>query len=431
MSTAQWRECFGISPPGSSATPGLLRRCSSRSPAALPTRDAAVRATRPDPAYDRLYPRFIEVCATSRIRQHLAGPGGPAGHAVLYLKGVCRDTAAYPRLKLCDPATTDLFDPESGTGVSVDRVLRNVNWLAVPGEKLFFYGDVGRYELLGREHLEAAVDRAEALGIFSGVEIHPEALPAGTPAAVRHAAALEHFLGTDFALAYGRSAYCVRFPVPEAALARTVDYLNGLNDTYASGRREYRWSGVFDNCAHVLHNGLAAAGFWGGQSVRAFIVEQFFNLAIPVDQFSDAALLLDTGVENPKAVYDNPALRRLLLREGWLPIGHGALFRVIPVHQRNAMYDTELTFFTLTDLLGLKSRRVGELISDARYTDLEYNLLSFQRRYEALLSRENRRRPDEPEDDEDYERFRSAYFAWAGRQLEDVKAKLAQVYGSP
>lgn len=380
-----------------------------------------MRATRPDAAYDRLYPRSIEVCATSQIRPRFAGPGGPAGHAVLYLKGVCRDTAAgYPRVKLCDPAT-DLADPESGTGVSVDRVLRNVNWLAVPGETLFFYGDVGRYELLERSHLEATVGRARDQGIFKGVDVHADA---GTPGT----AAIEHFLGTDFALAYGRSAYCVRFPLPEAALARVVDYLNTLNDSYAIGRREYQWSGVSDNCAHVLHNALAAAGFWGEQSVRAFIVQQFFNLAIPVDQFSDAALLLDVGVENPLAVYDRPALRRLLLREGWLPIGHGAIFRVIPVHQRNAVYDTELTFFTLTDLLGLKNARVGTLLDDARFTDLEYNLLSFERRYEALLAREGRRRPDEPEGDNGYERFRAAYFAWAARQLDDVKAKLAQLY---
>src|SRR5512138_1437546 len=69
------------------------------------SRDAVVRATRPEPAYDRLYQRSIEVCATSRIRPRFSAAGGPAGHAVLYLKGVCRDpTAGYPRLQLCDPA---------------------------------------------------------------------------------------------------------------------------------------------------------------------------------------------------------------------------------------------------------------------------------------------------------------------------------------
>jgi hypothetical protein len=79
--------------------------------------------------------------------------------------------------------------------------------------------------------------------------------------------------------------------VPEAALARTVAYLDGLNDAYVSGRRDYRWSGVIDNCAHVLHNGLAAAGLWRPQSVNAFILLQAFSLSIPVDQFSKAALI--------------------------------------------------------------------------------------------------------------------------------------------
>jgi hypothetical protein len=389
-----------------------------------------VRETRPGREYDTLYPRYIEVCATSQINPLFAGAGGPAGHAVLYLKGVCRDTsAAYPRVKLCDPATTDLADPESGTGVTVDRVLRNVNWLAVPGEKLFFYGNVGRYELMDREQLDAAVSEAEARGVFRGVEIHPEYLPPGPPEEARHEASVNHFLATDFALSFGRSAYCVRFPVPEAALARTVAYLDELNDAYAGGRREYRWSGVFDNCAHVLHNGLAAAGLWRAQSVNAFILMQAFNLSIPVDQFSQAALITDSWLENPKAIYDNADFRRLLLAEGWLPFGHGVLFRVVAVHQRNVMYDTRLTFFSLTDLLGLYSRRVSGLIADARFTDVEINLLSFQKRYETLLANRGRRIYDEPEEDADYERFRAAYFAWAERQLEDAKAKLAALYG--
>ena len=403
--------------------PALLAGC-------ITTRSTVVRETRPGREYDALYPRSIEVCATSQINPLFAGAGGPAGHAVLYLKGVCRDTAAaYPRVKLCDPATTDLSDPESGTGVTVDRVLRNVNWLAVPGEKLFFYGEVGRYELLDRGRLDAAVNEAEARGVFRGVEIHPEDMPPGPPEAALHEAQINHFLGTDFALSYGRSAYCVRFPVPEAALARTVAYLDGLNDAYAAGRREYRWSGVFDNCSHVLHNGLAAAGFWSPQSVNVFILLQAFNLSIPVDQFSRASFIADAWLENPKAIYDNADFRRLLLAEGWLPFGHGVLFRVVPVHQRNAMYDTKLTFLSLTDLLGQRSRRVAELIADARFTDLEINLLSFQKRYETLLAGRDRRRFDEPEEDEVYELFRAAYFAWAERQLEDAKAKLAALYG--
>ncbi|MHB8834428.1 MAG: DEAD/DEAH box helicase [Candidatus Methylomirabilia bacterium] len=51
----------------------------------------------------------------------------------------------------------------------------------------------------------------------------------------RREASVTHFLGTDFALSRGHSALCVRFPVPGAALARTVAYLDELNDAYAAG----------------------------------------------------------------------------------------------------------------------------------------------------------------------------------------------------
>jgi hypothetical protein len=45
----------------------------------------------------------------------------------------------------------DLDDSNSGTGVSVNKLLRNVNWIATPGGRLFFSGEIAPDETLNVE----------------------------------------------------------------------------------------------------------------------------------------------------------------------------------------------------------------------------------------------------------------------------------------
>ena len=83
-----------------------------------------------DPRYDALFPYYLELCAVTQIRSNFAPHGGTPGHAAMYVKGACRDDSTeFPTLKVCGPEV-DLRDPESGHGVSVNKLLRNVNWIA-------------------------------------------------------------------------------------------------------------------------------------------------------------------------------------------------------------------------------------------------------------------------------------------------------------
>src|SRR6185437_5989382 len=57
--------------------------------------------------YSALFPYYAEFCAVSEIRKkpghgvEIVG-GGPGGHSVLYLNGVCRvRDAGYPTIALC------------------------------------------------------------------------------------------------------------------------------------------------------------------------------------------------------------------------------------------------------------------------------------------------------------------------------------------
>jgi hypothetical protein len=105
--------------------------------------DRIIVERRPDSAYDHLFPYYAELCATSQFRSKLKGEGGVAGHAVMYIKGACKDEqASYPQLRRCRVTATEPDDPEHGAGVSVGRWFRNVNWVATPGYKLFYEGNL-------------------------------------------------------------------------------------------------------------------------------------------------------------------------------------------------------------------------------------------------------------------------------------------------
>ena len=111
-----------------------------------------------EPVYDQLYPYYVEVCAVSQIRAKFAEHGGSPGHAVMYLKGACRDTEAeYPTIEVCDAGAVDLSDPETGVGISVNKYLGNVNWIAIPGKSLFYRGNLEEDQLLDEAHVRATV----------------------------------------------------------------------------------------------------------------------------------------------------------------------------------------------------------------------------------------------------------------------------------
>src|SRR5215813_14041960 len=128
--------------------------------------DRIIVERRPDPAYDSLFPYYVELCATSQFRSKLKGEGGVAGHAVMYIKGACKDEqAAYPQLRRCSAAATEVEDPEHGAGISVGRWFRNVNWVATPGYDLFYRGNLKVGESLTQAHFDATVRHAMAKGI--------------------------------------------------------------------------------------------------------------------------------------------------------------------------------------------------------------------------------------------------------------------------
>ena len=351
------------------------------------TPDRIIIEQRPDPVYDQLFPYYVELCATSQFRSNEKGRGGLTGHAVMYIKGACKDEhAPFPQLRRCRVAATDLDDPEHGAGISVGRWFRNVNWVAIPGQALFFRGNLAPGQRLTRAHFDATVSEVIARGVYQGVQLHEYP----TDAPVR---SLEDFItyqsiGTDLALQFARSVFCARMPVTERMLDEVMTFLNDKNREYAEGKADYNWSVWSDNCVHTLRNALAAANIWSPLAVRTVKLLHLFNLAVPANEFVNLAELGAEGdITDYRHIQREAPQRDALNDFGWLPTRHGALLKTLPVHEPNDLYDSTFRLFTLQSPLRMgKTRHAVELLSDERFVDLTANLRYFRDKYSVILA---------------------------------------------
>lgn len=391
--------------------------------------DSIILERRPDLVYDQLYPYYVELCAVSQFRSKTKGTGGVPGHAVMYLKGACQDeTAPYPQLRRCHRIATDPYDPEHGAGVSVNRWLRNVNWIATPGRALFYEGNLPPGERLTQAHFDATVQAVVEADVFRGVEFHE--YPATSPERTLTAFIAHHSLATDNALRFARSVFCARMPVAEDMLVEVMDFLNELNREFATGEADYEWSGFSDNCVHTLRNALAAASIWTPTSVRVIKLRQIFNLAIPANEFVNLARLGAEGpLEDYAQVYGESAQRNALIEFGWLPTRHGALLKTLPVHQANELYDTAFRMFVLqSPFCQGQVRDAVRLLSDQRFVEVGANLRHFAKVYAGILANRDEEafglaslRGDR------YRRVRRRYYSYIEQQQAEVDALLARL----
>lgn len=295
--------------------------------------------SRPGPLAAASEAPYLEFCAVSQIRKHrgfgaeIRGEAG--GHAVLYLHGACRsrqDPAG--QLARCG---TEAAEPGEGAGLSMNAHFANAAWVATPGRGFFLDGDMPPGAGLTREGYAAVQARAQRLGIYQGVAFHEEVYEDMPEGWSRRDWQYEMSVGTDYGIALARGRFCARIPVTGPQLATMVGFLNDKNRPYREGRAVFHWSLFRDNCIHLAHNALAAAGFWQEWPTNAGWVWSVLNFPVPRNELVNLLR---------HATYTT-TLRALAQDEGWrrfgvLPIRPGVLMDSRPPLTPNQVYETEL-----------------------------------------------------------------------------------------
>lgn len=391
--------------------------------------NAIIVEQRPDAAYEQLFPYYVDLCTVSQVHRQDGARGNPFGHAAMYIKGACKDeTAPYPQLRRCRSIATDISDPEHGAGVSVGRWYRNINWIAVPGYELFYSGYLKPRERLTQAYFDATVQTAIDRGVFDGVDLHG-GWTRNREWTLRDFVANQS-IGTDFALQFSRNVFCARVPVTEPVLDEVMAFLNDKNREYATGKADYNWNLLADNCVHTVRNALAAANVWPPISVLQTKILHLLNLAVPAHEFVNLAVL---GSEGPLAdyhdVYGEDASRDSIQDFKWLPTRHGALVKTLPVHQPNDIYRTDFRLFTVQSPFRMaKTADAVRLLSEPRSVDLEENLKYFVAQYDAVLARYREELDGlETVRGSPWRRFGRLYYGYIQQQRDDAAAKLAQL----
>lgn len=136
----------------------------------------------------------------------------------------------------------ELSGSDTGTGIGVNQILRNVNWVAIPDATS---SSVAVW-LQNRRSIQPSTklrsEQRPGPAGSPGVKIkehvmrqRPAAMPAGE-------FVVRNSIGTHLSLNFARTAYCARLPMSRAANT--------------------------NNCSHVVHNALAAADLWDAKQAR-------------------------------------------------------------------------------------------------------------------------------------------------------------------
>ncbi|MBI3514264.1 MAG: hypothetical protein HY060_09415 [Proteobacteria bacterium] len=383
--------------------------------------------------YVALYPYYAEVCAVSQIQKKPGFGadirGGPGGHAVLYLNGVCRDRGAnYPTVKLCDGAPAE----GQGVGLSVNAHYRNANWVAVEGRDFFYGGDLGPTERLTRLAYRRAQEAAQAQGVLDGVQFHDVVFDDMPPGTARRDWMYEVSIGTDYAVGFARDRYCARVPLSRARMGRVVGFLNDLNAPYRDGRKTYEWSVLANNCSHTIHNALSAVGIWEPWETDRFVLISAFDFPVPKNELVNLLRRTnDLPLDDPAALYGDPAARAAVLADGVVPTAPGALASFQPVIRDNDVYDTDLSLIFYDEpVFGGYEPRLRAMFAEPRYIDLAANLRHFAEVYRrAHTRRYNTVEPTTTPNRHQLQAFYDSYFNSLERDGAATDAALAGLRG--
>jgi hypothetical protein len=322
---------------------------------------------------------FAEFCAVSQILQK---PGSAAtirgdigGHSVFFLHGACRaGPQGQTRIQLCDDPGAE---PADGVGLSMNAHFASTKWVATPGRDFFLNGNLPEGAPLTRAGHAAVMAEAKRLRLYEGVTFHPEFFANMPPGISREDWVQEISVATDYGISLGRGRFCAKVPVNRAQMAAMVQFLNDENAPYRDRGETFRWNLFKDNCIHLAHNALAAAGLWREWPTNRPFLVSVLDFPVPRNEFVNLMQRVgDAGLLDPYEIHADPALRRALLAFNQLPIQAGALMASRPPQTPNEVYETDLKLiFYDAEFIGPYQGWFDAIQADATQHDPRRNLV--------------------------------------------------------
>jgi hypothetical protein len=324
-------------------------------------------------------------------------------------------------LRLC---TADEPPAKHGVGISVNSHYSNANWVAVEGRDFLWHGALTPGEHLTRDAYVRTQDLAKAQGILDGVDFHKEFFQDKPAGMSERDYMYEISVATDYGAQFGRESFRARVPLDRTRIGAMVDYLNAINAPYRAGKT-YHWRLFNDNCVHVSHNALAAAGLWAPWPTGQFVPFAAWRFPVPKNAFVDVLRRAnDLPLEDAQALYEDDAARSALLTTGNLPVAPGALASIGPAITNNDVYDVDrlrLIFFD-NFVWGPYRFHFKRIFATPHYTDLRANLQHFAARYAAAQARPKTRHLRSSA-----KMFQSRYEDHLARQAETTSRQLARL----
>jgi len=234
------------------------------------------------------------------------------------------------------------------------------------------------------------------------------------------------------------------------AIGKVIAYLNSVNES--AQKSGYTWNMYTNNCSHVVHNALAAAGVWDPKVARgpgaidvardvvsvakALVLNQMSDFSFPANNF---VRLYEAGnarpIDDALSAFRNHDVRRTM-SDGWITTAPGALIATYPIHDasRNQMFAAGRDPFLFSvPMLWDKADTFKMLTRDAPsiVTDLAENLAHYRESYLKTLANQRSledevRLLNRTEDKDAFRSFYGRFYAQIAAELERTDARLTE-----
>jgi hypothetical protein len=356
-------------------------------------------------SYDSLYPLYAIECSGTGA-QKLSDPKKAldVGHALIYLKGVCRDeTVNYPKIRKCYPGEKDLNSPDAGTTLSLDDNFVNTRYIAIDGFSMTMNGAVSEQSALTEENANAAVKALLQSGATRGIQFNAKTESRKPLGMSDEEWVARDLLSTSYAVRFGRSNRCVVMPINETMLDAAVSWVNVQNEPYVTGKTEFKWS-YTNTCAHFTHDVLAAMGI--GEFVKPYsnTAGEIYAISsvvwkpwhphveLPMNEIlSSEEHANDSEIPSAEAMFANANELKAFDRFNRIPTSDGVLIWSTDIHQfDNELYQTiENPILLDVPLFHPRKNKLSSDLANPVKTELATNLKAYLSKIKNALSRQS------------------------------------------